>query len=162
MIEGQREDQSMVHRIRELIPTAASVVALAGCSASNAKAVHGVITWDGGGARICVTDENAICPSDKNGKVTGGHAFWVIDATCFNGGHGMSPPVTYAIMPDCAKDMTADVGGSERNGPDALHVGGTYKVSVVGFGGDPSVAQLSLVPDPVTPVMSGTPTMKSE
>jgi hypothetical protein len=96
-----------------------------------------VITWEGAGARLCVMEPNAWCPGDKDEKVTGGKAFWVIDATCFNGGDGFAAPVHYRKLPDCAKDVTADHGGPA--GGAELVRGDTYRVMITGFGGDPAI-----------------------
>ncbi|MET0594482.1 MAG: hypothetical protein ABW133_17405 [Polyangiaceae bacterium] len=96
-----------------------------------------VIAWDGAAARLCVTEPNAWCPQDKDDKVTGGKAFWVIDATCFNGGDGFPAPVHYRKVPDCAKDVTEAHGGPA--GGAQLVRGETYRVMITGFGGDPAI-----------------------
>ena len=100
-----------------------------------------VITWDGAGARLCVTEPNAWCPGDKDDKVVGGAAFWVIDAVCFNKGDGFQPPVHYGKVPDCAKDVTAAHGGPAGGAP--LVRGQTYRVMITGFGGDPAIQQFT-------------------
>jgi hypothetical protein len=118
------------------------LAAVASCSSASQTSVghHGddlVISWHGGGARLCVTEASAQCPVGKDERVTGGKAFWVIDAICFNGGGGFSSPVVYGRLPECAKDVSAAHGGAAGGEP--LVRGRTYKISVVGFGGDPSV-----------------------
>ena len=129
----------MIHRLRSLLLVGSLVSACAGPDDAQVQK-NGedlVITWDGAGARLCVMDPNAWCPGSKDDRVTGGKAFWVIDATCFNGGDGFSPPVHYGKVPDCAKDVTADHGGTAGGAP--LVRGEMYRVMITGFGGDPAI-----------------------
>lgn len=118
------------------------VLAVASCSgpggAGAQKSPDGkmVMSWVGSGARLCVTDTAATCPVEKDGKVSGGQAFWVLDATCFNAGAGFGSPVEYGVVPECAKDVTVDHGGVAGGAP--LVLGTTYKITVTGFGGAPT------------------------
>ena len=100
-----------------------------------------VFTWSGAGARLCVMDPNAWCPGDEDDNVTGGKAYWVIDATCFNGGDGFPSPVKYRQLPGCAKDMTTKHGG--KAGGEPLVKGNMYRLMITGFGGDPAIQQFT-------------------
>ena len=136
----------MLHRLRSLGPMALVVSLTSACAGPDDASVQKdgedlIIRWDGAGARLCVMEPNAWCPGDKDDKVTGGAAFWVIDATCFNGGDGFQPPVHYRKVPECAKDVTAEHGG--HAGGAALVRGQTYRVMITGFGGDPAIQQFT-------------------
>jgi hypothetical protein len=129
----------MMHRLGSLLLVGLLVSACAGPDNARVEETGDdlLLHWDGAGARLCVTEPNAWCPGAKDDKVTGGKAFWVIDATCFNGGDGFSSPVHYRKVPECAKDVTTDHGGPAGGAP--LVRGQMYRLMVTGFGGDPAI-----------------------
>src|SRR6478752_7373233 len=90
-----------------------AVGSLVGCIVSGATAKPeddtAVITWSGNASRICVTEPGVVCPAGKDDKITGGKVYWVLDATCFPG--GISGPVKYGVLPNCAKDKTVENEG---------------------------------------------------
>jgi len=118
---------------------ASKVDASAQTDPANPSTKQMVITWDGAGAGLYVTDEAAAPPTGYGESVNGGTTYWAIEATAWPG--GFDSPVTYGKLPDGAKDVTAKNNGTAGGAP--LQKGTAYKITIVGFGGDPTVKRLT-------------------
>ena len=106
---------------------------------SNPDTKQMIISWDGAGAGLYVTDEVAVTPTGYDEAVKGGTTYWAIEATAWPG--GFDSPITYGHLPDGAKDVTAKNNGTSGGAP--LVKGTAYKISIIGFGGSPTVQRMT-------------------
>jgi hypothetical protein len=100
-----------------------------------------VITWDGAAAGLYVTSPEARPPKGPNGNIEGGTTYWAIESNEFP--DGFDAPITYGEIPgdEDIDDMTVANGGPKGGAP--LEVGVTYKITIQGFGGDPTVQEIT-------------------